>query len=132
MTTPHWQTDILVGANRCGAVFWLSRMNLTFVGATVEFLESDGLIIYAAQSADDAIPMMEAYPEIDVLFTDIEMPGKLDGLQLAHFTYERWPDKSIFIVSGRGMPRRETLPVGSKFLVKPYAILGLADRMRAS
>ncbi len=57
---------------------------------------------------------------IHVLFTDIQMPGTMDGLGLAHHTAKHWPNVALLITSGRPRPARAELPERSRFLAKPY------------
>jgi hypothetical protein len=57
---------------------------------------------------------------IHVLFTDIQMPGTMDGLALAHHTSEHWPWIGLLITSARPHPNRAAFPEKSRFLAKPY------------
>src|ERR1700744_6286997 len=68
--------------------------------ATVVF-EDAGFAIYEAASAAAAIRMMESHQDIRVVFTDITMPGSMDGLKLAHYVRERWPPVHIIVTSGK-------------------------------
>jgi CheY-like chemotaxis protein len=87
---------------------------------TVAWLEDYGCHTLEAKSADEAIGIIEQHPEIKVLFTDIQTPGKLDGLQLARLAKSRWPTISVVICSGRILPPKSTLPDGVRFIAKPY------------
>ena len=57
---------------------------------------------------------------IRVLFTDIQMPGTMDGLALAHHTAEKWPKIALLITSARPRPHQQSLPEKCRFLAKPY------------
>ena len=59
-----------------------------------------GLLVLVASDADEAIVLLDAHPEIDVLFTDIRMPGSMDGVRLAHHVRNRWPPVRIIVASG--------------------------------
>ncbi|MQY44473.1 response regulator [Rhizobiales bacterium RZME27] len=88
----------------------------------VDELQFAGFEIFEADSADSAIAMIEGHPEIRLIFTDIDMPGTMDGLKLAAFVRDRWPPISIIVTSGRGTPDAAALPAGVPFLPKPYEI----------
>ena len=92
----------------------LVRMSL------VATIEDEGFKVYEAAHAEAAIRIMEAHPEIRVLFTDIDMPGSMDGIKLSHYVRDRWPPVRIFVSSGRSRPSMEDLPPGSAFIGKPY------------
>jgi two-component system, response regulator PdtaR len=78
-----------------------------------------GFKVYEAAHAEAAIRMMEAHPEIRVLFTDIEMPGSMDGIKLSHYVRHRWPPVKIFVTSGQSWPSADYMPSGSVFISKP-------------
>ena len=97
----------------------------------VEALEDEGFTTLAAENALAALDLCKARPEaIDVLFTDIRMPGPMDGLQLAHRVRERWPWIAIIVVSGNIFVSRHELPDGARFLPKPYDLHRIADTIR--
>jgi CheY-like chemotaxis protein len=84
-------------------------------------LARSGLTVLVASDADEAIVLLDAHPEIEVLFTDIRMPGSMDGVRLAHHVRDRWPPVKIIVASGMTDAARRDLPHGSLFLRKPYA-----------
>lgn len=92
----------------------LVRMDLA------ETLQREGFNTLEAESARDAIALLEKHPEIRVVFTDIEMPGTMDGLALAHYVRFRWPPTIIVVSSGQLRPTPELLPTEADFLAKPY------------
>src|SRR4051812_50008510 len=67
----------------------------------VELVKEAGLIAVEAANADEAILILECRADITVIFTDIDMPGSMDGLKLAHAVRHRWPPVKIIIVSGK-------------------------------
>jgi two-component system, response regulator PdtaR len=87
----------------------------------VDAIELEGLKAYEAANADDAILIMEAHSDIRVLFTDIDMPGSMDGIKLSHYVSNRWPPARVFIASGRVIPLDDQLVPRSTFLRKPYS-----------
>jgi CheY-like chemotaxis protein len=71
----------------------------------VEALQEAGFKTFEANNAAEAIAIMETNSEIRVVFTDIEMPGTMDGLALSHYVRRRWPPTIIVISSGRHRPK---------------------------
>ena len=93
---------------------FLLRMN------AAEMIGDAGFDVVEACNADDAIAILEARPDIRVVFTDIQMPGSMDGLKLAQFVRGRWPPIKIVATSGFVNVGDDDLPEGSRFLPKPY------------
>jgi len=85
-----------------------------------ERLEQTGCQTLEAGSAEEAISILEIRPDITVVFTDIQMPGTMDGIQLAQFVRKRWPPTIIVISSGRVEPKRDVLAEDIVFVAKPY------------
>jgi two-component system, response regulator PdtaR len=85
----------------------------------VAAFEDMGFLVLEAGSSNDAIDLIEAN-DIRMLFTDIQMPGPMDGLELSHFVRERWPSIPIVIASARVWPSKSALPDGVRFMAKPY------------
>jgi CheY-like chemotaxis protein len=83
-------------------------------------IENAGFEVVQAGNADEAIAILQARPAIQVVFTDIQMPGSMDGLKLAQFVRDRWPPIKIGATSGRVRVGALDLPTGSVFLPKPY------------
>ncbi len=88
--------------------------------AIVDELEIAGFDVYEADGAETAIAIIERHPEIRMIFTDIDMPGTMDGLKLAAFVRDRWPPIKIIVTSGRVIPGPGELPSDVPFLAKPY------------
>src|ERR1700736_1893935 len=70
----------------------------------VDMVEDAGFTPIEAINADDALAILESRSDIELLFTDIQMPGSMDGLKLAHAVHERWPSMKIILVSGKLTP----------------------------
>ena len=68
----------------------------------VDIVEDAGFCPSEAINADEAISVLESRSDISLLLTDIQMPGSIDGLKLAHAVHERWPSIKIILVSGVG------------------------------
>ena len=88
----------------------------------VDIVEDAGFTPIEAISADQAIQILESRDDISLLFTDIQMPGSMDGLKLAHATHSRWPHIKIILVSGQIAVTDEDKPEDSKFFPKPLEI----------
>ena len=85
-----------------------------------ESLREAGYTVLCANNADAAIRILEIRTDIHLVFTDIDMPGSMDGLKLAAFVRGRWPPMRIVVASGKHRPRPGELPAGAVFLPKPY------------
>ena len=84
-------------------------------------LEFAGYLTYEAGSAADAIALLEKHPEIRVVFTDIQMPGTMDGLALSHYIRKRWPPTILVICSGNRTPHPSEMPSETDFISKPVS-----------
>src|ERR1700722_19630594 len=82
--------------------------------------EEAGFEVLEAANADEAIEILESRSDIRVVFTDIHMPGSMDGLKLAHAVRNRWPPIKIMVTSGREIVAQDDLPEGGRFFAKPY------------
>lgn len=85
-----------------------------------EDLRDAGYVVFEASNADQAIRQLEAHPDISILFTDVDMPGSMDGLRLSAAVRNRWPPIKIIVTSGKRVPEDRALPDGSVFMPKPY------------
>ncbi|MDF0546247.1 response regulator [Sphingobium sp. H39-3-25] len=86
-----------------------------------------GYVVLEAGNSDEALMLLERQGGIDLVFTDIDMPGKCDGLALARRISHSWPSVRIVVTSGKVRPRAQDLPNGSIFLAKPYRPEELAN-----
>ena len=86
-----------------------------------EMIGAAGFEVIEAANADQAIEVLEARRDITVVFTDIQMPGSMDGLKLARAVRGRWPPIKIIATSGRLHVDEVDLPEGGRFLPKPYS-----------
>ncbi|MCB1467248.1 MAG: response regulator [Rhizobiaceae bacterium] len=86
----------------------------------VDVAESVGLAVIEAPNADKAMEVLDARSDVSFLFTDIDMPGSMNGLQLAKIVAERWPQVNIVVTSGHVRIGAQELPPRSRFIAKPY------------
>jgi two-component system, response regulator PdtaR len=93
-------------------------------------LEHAGHEVFSATSADEAAELLEDHPDVQLLVTDINLPGATDGLKLAAATKALRPDINIIIVTGYSAPKSDELPPGSLFVPKPYNVRNMIDAVR--
>lgn len=98
----------------------------------ISMIEDAGFLVIEAANADDAIMLLETRPEISIVFTDIEMPGTMDGLKLAHAVRERWPPVILIVASGRVSPLVHEMPSETVFLRKPYSEAMVTKALRVA
>jgi CheY-like chemotaxis protein len=89
------------------------------LGVVSDF-EQAGFHVLEADTTDEALSLLRSHPEIQALFTDIEMPGSINGLKLAATVHDRWPPIKIMVTSGRVSVRKRDLPEDAQFVPKPY------------
>lgn len=95
----------------------------------VDIVLSAGYEVLEARDADEAIRLMETRSDIDLVFTDVQMPGTMDGIKLSHYIREGWPPVKLLVASGNAILQESHLPMGSRFLAKPYDQHAIADAM---
>ena len=86
-----------------------------------------GFEVLEAANADEAIVILEARTDIRIVFTDIQMPGSMDGIKLAQAIRNRWPPVTIVVTSGQVRPAAGALPENVTFLSKPYVAEDLSQ-----
>jgi CheY-like chemotaxis protein len=86
----------------------------------MELVEDAGLTAYGARHAEAAIRLLEKHLDIRILFSDVEMPGSMDGLKLARAVRDRWPPVTIIMTSGRAKVTADDMPENGVFFAKPY------------
>ena len=120
----HWGDG-----SKAPAVLIVEDESLVRLGA-VRSIEDAGFEVIEAANADEAIRILENRSDIRVVFTDIHMPGSMDGLKLAHAVRNRWPPIKIIVTSGRGQVIEQDLPEGGRFIAKPYEPTQITDTIR--
>src|SRR6187551_2511632 len=96
----------------------------------VDMVEDAGFTPVEAVDADEAVAILESRSDIALLFTDIQMPGRIDGLKLAHAVHDRWPPIKIILVSGQLKLTESDIPPDSHFFGKPIEPLAMIAEMR--
>ena len=103
---------------------FLLRMN------AVDMIQSACFEVVEAANADEAIAILENRRDIRVVFTDIQMPGSMDGLKLAQAVRGRWPPIKIVATSGHLNVTQADLPEGGRFVSKPYSVTDITALLR--
>ena len=86
----------------------------------VEMVEDGGFDALQADGSNQAIRILEVRLDIRLVFTDIDMPRGVNGLELAAIIRDRWPPIAIIITSGKSAPMAKDMPAGTPFFAKPY------------
>jgi CheY-like chemotaxis protein len=96
----------------------------------VQVAEKAGFEALSARNADEAIGILESRSDVRLVFTDIKMPGSMNGLKLAHAVRRRWPPVELLVTSAFGDIKAEDLPERGRFLAKPYDVAALSEAFR--
>src|SRR5688572_18631356 len=88
--------------------------------SAVDLVTAAGFEALEVSNADDAIAVLQARRDIHLVFTDVNMPGSMDGIKLAHYIRERWPPVKLIVASGETIIEESRLPIGTRFFSKPY------------
>jgi len=112
-----------------GAVVLVVEDNNLILMSALDLVATAGYEGLAAANADEAIAILEKRPDVKLVFTDIEMPGTIDGVKLAHYIRERWPPIHLIVASGKEIKEESQLPSGSKFFSKPYDNTSIVEEM---
>lgn len=91
-------------------------------------LADAGFEVIQVGTADEAIAVLEARQDIHLVFTDIDMPGSMDGIKLAAAVRDRWPPVHIIITTGKARPL--SIPANALFIPKPYLGKNIVSAMR--
>lgn len=99
--------------------------------AIADSLEENGFTVIEAADANQALEQLERHPSITIVFTDVNMPGSIDGIRLAKAVRDRWPPVRIYVTSGHRRVDESELPNEAVFIPKPYNPDSLIDRFRS-
>jgi len=89
--------------------------------------EDSGFEALSAATADEAIKILVSRSDIRLVFTDVNMPGSMNGLRLAHAVRDRWPPVELLVTSALGNVTAGDLPARGRFLSKPYDVATLSE-----
>lgn len=87
---------------------------------TADMIADEGYAVVEAKTADQAYDFLDRHSSLQLLFTDVQMPGELDGFDLARVVAERWPHICVVIASGEADPGPGDIPDNAAFISKPF------------
>ena len=96
----------------------------------VDMVEDAGYIPVEAVDADEAMAVLQSRNDIALMLTDVQMPGSMNGLELAHAVHERWPPIKIILASGQLKLTTADIPADSQFFGKPLAASAMIAEMQ--
>jgi DNA-binding NtrC family response regulator len=122
-----------------GRVVLIAQEEFVLRMDVVETFEAAGFKVFQVGSAEEAVVVLQREPTIRVVFTDIDLPGRMDGLTLAHYVRHRWPPTILLVSAGRPVLDAVGLPSKTEFVLKPYmqgrlktAVQGTLDQIATS
>ena len=115
--------------NNGKAVVLVVKDNTIIRLGAVDLVLSAGYEALEAGNADEAIRKLGSRSDIDIVFTDVQMPGTMDGIRLSHYIRKRWPPVKLLVASGNAILEETSLPVGSKLFSKPYDDHAITDAL---
>lgn len=95
-----------------------------------DILAEAGFAVFEASNAPEAIKILTEHQEIRLVFTDVDMPGGMDGIRLAAYIRDRWPPLKIIVTSGYRTVAADDIPAESRFFSKPYDTDSIVSSMR--
>ena len=96
----------------------------------VDLVEDAGFSALEAANADEAMLLLRDHPKVRVLFTDVEMPGSMNGIELAERVRREFPEMGIIVVSGHPKINKASLPIEADFFAKPYHAARFTETLR--
>jgi len=96
----------------------------------VEILREAEFWVVEAQDADEAFDLLKKRTDINVVLTDVNMPGSIDGFEFARLVRQGWPDVGVLVISGKVAPKPGDLPEGTHFLQKPIRPDALVNALK--
>ena len=96
----------------------------------IDMVEDAGYVPLEAVDADEALAILQSRSDIALMLTDVQMPGSMNGLELAHAVHERWPPIKIILASGQLKLSGNEIPLDSRFFGKPLQSAELIAEMR--
>ena len=120
--------ESIAGDHLAGGVILVVEDDPLILEFLCEILQEEGFVVEPHISADAASEYLELHArQVSLLLTDITMPGKLNGADLANLFGDRWPEKPIMIMSGFETPESSGVRHSVSFIKKPWALGQLLD-----
>ena len=116
----EWAMGELMSEGRAGSTVLVVEDEVWLRLDIVDCLIEAGFDVEQAANSEQAIGILERRKDIRLVFTDVDMPGSMDGLKLAAYVRDRWPPIQIIVTSGHVSVAPEQIPAGGRFFSKPY------------
>jgi DNA-binding NtrC family response regulator len=126
---PANQQDKMAQNRTAGSTILIVEDEILIRMDAADYFADEGFNVLEAGSADAALLFLESRGDFDYVFSDVNMPGTLDGLALGREVTERWPHIGVVITSGMVRPVRSSLPAGTIFVEKPYEYRRLLESL---
>ncbi|WP_280142206.1 response regulator [Rhizobium tibeticum] len=97
---------------------------------TADIISDAGYHVVEAAMADEGFTFLEKYSSLQLLFTDVQTGGDLDGFELARKVAERWPHIEVVVASGARTPKEGELPRNAAFIQKPFSAETILEALR--
>lgn len=94
-------------------------------------LEDAGMTTLEAENGSQALNILAAHNDIDIVFTDIDMPGGINGIELADFVRQHYPHIRVIVASGLSNIENTALHETIPFYSKPYDMMRIIEQMRS-
>ena len=98
--------------------------------AVADWLRESGIDCLEAADADEAVDIFRAHDDIDLVFSDVRMPGSMDGLDLARWLRSERPDVPVILTSANPLPLTAQFAAALPFFRKPYDLCAVVARVR--
>jgi two-component system, response regulator PdtaR len=85
----------------------------------VDILREAGFWVLEAEDADEAFETLRQRQDVNVVLTDVDMPGSIDGFEFARLVAQGWPEVDVMVISGKALPDEGDLPPSAVFVPKP-------------
>ena len=121
----------MVAGPRPSAVVLVVEDDILVRMIATDILADAGFRVIEARDAQEALTLLGARSDVQVVFTDCNMPGAIDGIGLAHLVHLRTPEVGIVVTSGKMRPAATDLPPGARFVAKPYHRSAIIDGVRS-
>jgi CheY-like chemotaxis protein len=122
---------MVLDLSRIPAVVLIVEDEMILRMRAVNMVEDAGYAPVEALDTDEAIAILESRSDIALMCTDIQLPGSMDGLGLAHTVHKRWPAIKIIVVSEQLNPPNIDFPPCSRFFGKPLQAWQIIAQMRS-
>jgi CheY-like chemotaxis protein len=97
---------------------------------TADMISDEGFAVVEARTADEAFEFLGRHSSLQLLFTDVQMPGDMDGFELARLVASKWPHICVIVASGAASPQPGDIPDNARFISKPFTAQLVSDVLR--